>query len=123
MNAQIIIQQLQGKYPNKNIVKLPENNPTEIICEAEPTSEHPNYSKAIAVIDQSLPHFHTKSTEEYTIIKGTLIITKEGKDYTIPEGQSFIIYPMEVHSAKGDATWAEVISVSGWTPDDHIIKE
>lgn len=121
MNVQKVIRELESKYPNKNIVRLPNDNPTEIICEIEPSSGHPKWSKAIAVIDESISHFHIKSTEEYTILKGTLTITKEGKNYNIPEGQSFIIYPMEKHSAKGDSVWAEVTSTPGWNSDDHII--
>lgn len=121
MNVKKVMEELQSKYPNKNIVRLPNDNPTEIICEIEPSSDHSKWSKAIAVIDESIPHYHTKATEEYAILKGTLTITKEGKDYHIPEGQSFIIYPMEKHSAKGDSVWAEVTSTPGWAPKDHII--
>lgn len=44
MNTQKIIQELQEKYPGKEIVLDSEDNPTEIICEIEPTSEHPERS-------------------------------------------------------------------------------
>jgi len=121
MNTTQIINELKAKYPGKRIVKNNKTDPTEIICEIEPTSDHPKWSNAVAVIDQSLPHFHINSTEEYTVLKGTLIITKEGKDYNIPQGQSFIVYRGEHHSAKGNSTWVECKSTPGWTPEDHTL--
>lgn len=123
MNAKKIVEELKSKYPNENIIKNDKDNPTEIICEIEPTSDHPKWSKAIAVIDRSMPHFHRKAKEEYTILKGNLTITKEGEDYQIPEGQSFIIMPMEVHSARGDNVRVECLSIPGWTFEDHILVE
>ncbi len=123
MNAKQIVTELQEKYPGKTIIQIPPKNPTEVICEIKPTSEYPGQSRAIAIIDESIPHFHIKTTEKYTVLKGALILTAEGKDHHIPEGQSYIIRPMQHHSAKGDSTWAEVVSTPGWTPDDHIIKE
>ncbi|MDP2638389.1 MAG: hypothetical protein Q8P26_04990 [Candidatus Levybacteria bacterium] len=87
MDIEKIKDELRNKYPNKKILL----NPGEIICEIEPTSKHPKYSKAIAVVDQSIPHFHIKATEEYTVLKGTLILTVDGKDIHFPEGQSYII--------------------------------
>lgn len=121
MNVKKVIQELQQKYPNKTIIKNDPNNPTEIICETEPTSDHPEYDKAIAVIDKSIPHFHLKSREEYTILKGKLTIIVDGKEYHLPEGQSFVIEPGQHHSAKGDETWVECLSIPGWTPEDHIV--
>lgn len=123
MNSSRIVKELKEKYPGKNIVLLPQENPTEIICEIEPTSKHPEYSKAIAVIEKSDPHFHKKSTEKYTILKGKLKITKNGKEYRISEGETFLIKPMDVHFAEGDSVWAEVISTPGWTLQDHILSE
>lgn len=123
MNFNKILEELENKYPNKKIVKNDKNNPTEIICEVEPTSNHLGWSKAIAVIDKSISHFHKNSTEEYTVLKGNLTITKDGKDYHISKGQIFIIKPMEIHSAKGNSTWVECLSTPGWTFEDHILVE
>ncbi len=119
MNVTKVIEELKEKYPNKNIVQ----NSGEIICEIEPTSDHPQYNKAIAVIDQSVQHRHLKAQEDYTVIKGKLTLTVDGEEYNLPEGQSFVIQPGQIHSAKGDETWVEVLSVLGWTPEDHIIVE
>lgn len=120
MNVAQIINELETKYPGKKIIKNHATNPTEIICEIEPTSSNPKQSKAIAVIDQSIPHFHTKSIEEYTVLKGNLLLTVDGKEHNIPEGQSYIIYQMQHHSAKGVGTWVECKSTPGWTSEDQI---
>jgi len=44
MNVKKIIKELQKKYPNKTIILDPPENPTEIICEIEPTTDHPDRS-------------------------------------------------------------------------------
>lgn len=121
MNVTHVINELEEKYPGKKIIKNNEVNPTEIICEIEPSSEHPEYSRAIAVIDQSIPHYHIKSKEEYTILKGKLTLTVDGKEYHLSKGQKFIIHQIQQHSAKGDSTWVECKSSPGWKPDDHIL--
>lgn len=117
MNVKKVIGELKRKYPNKNIVQFP----GEIICEVEPTSKHTQFSKAIAVIDQSVQHRHLKAQEDYTVIKGKLILAVDGKEYNLPEGQSLVIQPGQIHSAKGNETWVEVLSSPGWTSEDHII--
>lgn len=117
MNAARVIEELKKKHPNKNIVE----NPGEIICEIEPTSDYSEYSKVIAVIDQSVPHFHLQAREDYSVLKGELVLTVDGKEYHLPQGQSFIIEPGQHHSAKGNEAWVEVKSFPGWTAEDHIL--
>lgn len=63
MNVKKVIGELQRKYPGKPILKNIEQNPTEILCEIEPTENHPDYSVTIAVIDKSILHYHKKITE------------------------------------------------------------
>lgn len=72
MNKKKIIAQLKSQYPGKDIIQLPPENPVEIICEVDPTSEHPEKSVAIAVIESSYPHFHRNSEETYKVLKGKL---------------------------------------------------
>lgn len=60
MDVKRVIEQLKKEYPSKKIIKNIENNPTEIICEIDPTEKHRIYSIAIAVIDQSIPHYHKR---------------------------------------------------------------
>jgi len=121
MNTQNILHQLRQKYPGKTIIKLPEKNPTEILCEIEPTSKHPEYSEAISIIDQTTPHYHKKTTEIYEIIKGQLTLTVNNKKYTLTEGDQHIIKPGQTHSATGNETWIKATSTPGWIPDDHIL--
>ena len=121
MNASIIIAILKTKHPGCTIIKNDEQNPTEIICEIEPSTDHPEYSTAIAVIDRSLPHYHNRSTETYEVIDGELVVTVDGKEYTLKKGETFVIKPKSIHSAKGNETVVKVISKPGWTFEDHII--
>ena len=52
MQAESIVEEFKQRFPGRNIVMLPAENPTEIICEIEPTEEHPDYSIALAVVDR-----------------------------------------------------------------------
>ena len=121
MNAQHIINELQQQYPGKTIIKNDEDNPTEIICEIDPTSEHPEFNVAIAVIDSSISHYHTLSQEEYEVIKGELIVTIDGKEFTLHAGEKITIHPGSIHSAVGRETWIKATSRPGWAPGDHIL--
>jgi GrpB-like predicted nucleotidyltransferase (UPF0157 family) len=121
MNSKSVTQQLQEKYPDKKILHLPLENPTEVICEVEPTIDHPEYSKAVAVIDKSATHLHRKSTETYKIIKGELILFLNGKKKMLKIGEECEIKPYTIHSAEGNETWVEVYSTPGWTSQDHRI--
>ena len=40
MNTEKIIGELKAKYPGKAIILNPEDSPTEIIVEIEPTKDH-----------------------------------------------------------------------------------
>lgn len=62
MNINKIISQMKRKYPRK-----------KIICETEPTEDHPDWSEAIAVIDFTRLHYHKKLTEIYEVIKGDMV--------------------------------------------------
>jgi len=122
MNIKKIVTQLQKQYPGKKILKNNEENPTEIICEIDPTKDHPAYDTAIAIIDQSIAHYHKKITETYEILKGKLILTLDGKEITLEEGDKMVIKPNTIHSAKGNETWVKAYSTPGWTLEDHILK-
>ena len=63
MDSKKVIDELKRKYPGKKIIKNGEDNPSEILCEVDPSTNHPEYSLAVAVIDKSLPHSHKKTTE------------------------------------------------------------
>lgn len=121
MNVSTIIASLQRQYPGKTIIKNGEPHPTEIICEIEPTADHPAYDVAIAIIDQSLPHVHHRSEELYEVLSGTLTVTINGSDRILHKNDTIVIHPGEVHSAKGNATWIRATSRPGWTAEDHIL--
>ena len=121
MKAKKIIKQLSKEYPGKNIVQLPQGKPTEIICEIEPTADHPERNVAIAVIDKSEPHYHEHARETYEVLRGRLVIKLAHRDVTLGEGQKYLIVPGLVHSAEGNSTMVKVTSEPGWTPEDHIL--
>lgn len=120
MNVEYITQKLREQFPDAQIVVNDEHNPTEIICEVEPTSRHAEYSVAIVVIDESKKHVHHKTREMYEVLKGELVVVKDEKEYILTKGDTLTINPGEVHYAKGNETWFKATSHPGWTVEDHI---
>lgn len=123
MNVSKVIRQLKTKHPKKAIIQNNPTNPTEIVCETISSAENPKESVAIAVIDQSIPHFHKKTTEVYEVIKGTLKVKVDEKESLLKEGQKCAIKPNQVHSASGNETWVKCIARPGWKAEDHILIE
>lgn len=125
MDVKRVRKQLKQKYPGKVIIenKNKEGVTTEIICEIEPKSSHPEYSVAIAVIDSSTLHYHKRITETYKVLKGTLTVFKTNEEVKLEEGDELIIKPGEIHSNLGDETWIECTSKPGWEVDDYINLE
>ncbi len=119
MNINSVIETLKKQFPGKKIILNSKENLTEILCEIDPTSLHPDYSVAISVIDKTDAHYHTLTTETYEVIKGELQILIDGKQRVLDVGQSVTIYPNQVHSAIGNETWVKVTSKPGWVKDDH----
>src|SRR3989344_7639226 len=114
MQAESVVEEFKQRFPGRNIVMLPAENPTEIICEIEPTEEHPDYSIALAVVDRSEPHHHEKSVETYLIEEGTLILHVEDEQIILKEGDTYVVNPTSVHWAEGNATHVRVESRPGW---------
>lgn len=121
MNSKKIIIDLNQEFPDRKIIAIPEQNPLEIICEIDPSLGHPEKSIAIAVVDESEPHYHLKSRETYIIEKGKLILTVDGKEHLLEKGQVFVVEPSKLHFAKGSATRVRIESVPGWTKEDHYL--
>lgn len=121
MNVKRVVAELRSQYPGKNIVQLPRDNPSEIICEIDPTQEHQERSTAIAVIDNSYPHFHRVSQETYKIIKGTVTLCIEKESYILKEGDVKTVEPGKIHWATAGSAWVRVESTPGWTSQDHIL--
>ncbi len=123
MDTKRIIEEIKEKYPGKTIICEPEENPREIICEIDPTSEHPGKSVALAVVGKSKLHFHKNSTEIYKALKGKLIVIIGGKKHILKEGEKITIKPHEIHSAEGNEAWFLTYSKPGWRFDDHIVVD
>jgi len=123
MNSKKVIEELEKKYPEKKIIKNDEDNPTEILCEIEPSTNHPEYSLAIAVIDKSAPHTHKKSKETYKVIRGKLALYIDSEKHELSEGEELVINPDQTHWAEGNETWIECYSEPGWTFEDHILED
>ena len=121
MNKIQVLKELNNKYPNKEIVCIPETNPSEILCVIDATIDHPAHSLAVAVIDKSTPHYHRQTTETYKIIKGSLDLFVDGVVHKLNEGDTYTLAPGLVHYAVGNETWIECYSKPGWTPEDHIL--
>lgn len=121
MNKAKIVKYLQEKYPGKKIICLPEIEPTEILCEIDPTEEHLGRSVAISIIDTSVPHKHLKTTEVYIVTEGELHVFLNGKENVLFEGDSLTIPPGTIHWANGNETWITVTATPGWTKEDHVL--
>jgi isopentenyldiphosphate isomerase/mannose-6-phosphate isomerase-like protein (cupin superfamily) len=121
MTAQGVLTHFQKVYPGKTILKLPDDNPTEIICEAEPSRYHPERSVAIAAIKSSAPHYHKESTEIYEVIEGHLDLYVDGELVRLFKGDSYTIHPGQIHYAKGEFTFVKTTSTPGWVFEDHIL--
>ncbi|MDA1079803.1 MAG: alpha/beta fold hydrolase [bacterium] len=118
-----IIEAFRAQHPYKATVEIPSLFPTEFLCEVESTSEHPEYSKALVVIDKSAPHKHLKTTETYKVLKGSLLLHKDDTKILLGEGDELTINPGEIHWAEGHETLIECYSRPGWTREDHVLEE
>ncbi|MBN2142225.1 hypothetical protein JW711_02745 [Candidatus Woesearchaeota archaeon] len=117
-----IVELLKREFPGKRIVVLKD----EIICEVKPTSEHPDWSEAIAYIRRSEPHHHQKTTEFYEVERGELSFFVDGVERRLVEGAigaggGAVVKPPQAHYAVGDWTRVNVYSEPGWTPEDHLL--
>jgi len=119
--AKEIIDRFNTDYPGKNIIALPEDAPTEIICEIDSTSEHAEYNIAIAAIKESAPHYHKRAEETYEVLEGELTLRVGDDTIRLKPGESHAIKPGIIHSAKGNFTLVQVTSRPGWTQEDHIL--
>lgn len=118
-----VLAQLSSQYPNSKIIKLPENNPTEILVEIDPTQNHPDYSVAISIIDRSLPHYHKQVTELYEVLRGELSVFIDNVEHKLKEKDELEILPGTQHYAIGNETLVKCTARPGWTVCDHVLEE
>ena len=121
MTADEVMEYFRATYPGSNIVAMPEGNPTEIICEVDPTVDHADHNTAVAAIKVSTPHYHKKAVETYKVLRGDLKLFVGNQKLALKAGEQHTIEPGQVHHAEGDFALVEVISRPGWTPEDHIL--
>lgn len=117
MNKAHIIKELKRLYPARPIVCIPEDKPTEIVCEV---SEYFDQGVAVAIIDRSKPHLHRKTTEVYLVERGCLTIHFEKRKALLRVGDVLVIPPGIVHWAEGKEAWVKVISAPKWSANDHF---
>lgn len=122
MNIDKVIRQLRTKYPGKQIIKNKniDGKVTEIICEIDPTENHPDYSFSIAVVDQSVLHVHKRLKETYKVTKGSLTVFMSDRNICLKKGNELTMEPGEIHANLGKETWITVYSKPGWILEDHI---
>lgn len=79
--------------------------------------------RAIAVIERSQPHFHSKTKEVYKVLRGTLHVACGGRGYALNPGESVTIEPGNIHFARGVGApaWLEVFCDPAWTIEDHLL--
>lgn len=123
MDWKKIVEELERNYPGKKIIKLPQEQPTEILCEVVPTVDNPEKSVAIAVIDRSAPHYHKVTTEEYEVLRGKLTVFINEMPITLYEGERLVIDPGKVHYAVGEECFIKCTATPGWTAEDHILVD
>lgn len=118
MITQATIDAIRDEFPDKDIVLLPEDAPTEVIVKL---SRNDRESVAVAFIDRSKPHYHEDIMEIYEVQEGVLFLNVDSQVYELHPGDVFRIFPGEVHFAEGDATRVFVTCSPPWTSDDHIL--
>lgn len=124
MDKERVTRELQARYPDKDIFLLPLEDPKEIICEVEPSKDHPDFSKAVAVIERSEPHVHHKSWERYEVMEGKVVLYMGHQRRVLHKSQSVVIWPGTNHwaeSVNSEEAWVMVDSSPGWTTEDHIL--
>ena len=114
---------LRFNYPEAQVFAFPdEEAPTEVICEFEPTRQHPEYSIAAAIIEESAPHHHKVTTEMYQVLDGLLDLHIGSRVVRLARGQTEVIQSGVTHWAEStQQAWVRVTSRPGWTKEDHIL--
>jgi len=121
MNTQKITAKLKSFYPGRKVIVTDPLNPTEIICEVEPTEEHPKWSVAVAVIDSTRLHYHKRLTEIYHIMSGKLNMYLNGQLHQLQQGDIIKIPPNTRHYSIGNETIVYVYATPGWASEDHVL--
>lgn len=118
-----ILRKLKAAYPGAKAFDL-DRRGEHLVCEVEPTLDHPAYDVAVEVIISSRPHRHQRSTQYYEILSGTLTLHLDEHIVELHRGQKITIAPGVVHWATSqDECCLKIRSEPGWTAEDHIPVE
>ena len=120
MNSEKVVEELKKQYPDKKIILNHKDNPSEIVCEIDPSKDHYGFSSLVYVIDQTEAHYHKEAAEIYYVLKGKLDLVIEGVRFSLEKDQYKVIAPGKIHMAKGKETWVLVYSEPGWQKEDHL---
>lgn len=122
-----MICELAARFSGKHIVCKPAQNPTEVICEI---ARCPNglWSVAVALICESVPHYHKETQEVYRVLRGSLRLFHQAsvnRALLKSDHAPCVILPGTVHWAKAVYRPAEVLVMAfpAWTAADHILVE
>jgi mannose-6-phosphate isomerase-like protein (cupin superfamily) len=118
MDSERIIAELRKEFPGKNIVRIPEEDPKELIVELGPVSE--KESIAVAIIDRGPRHLHRVTTETYVVQTGMLRVHVDDRVVELWPGQRLRIDPGQVHWSEGHATRLLVYAEPAWQAEDYI---
>ncbi len=125
MTLEEALEYLKDKYPDKEIIVQKQGKSIyKLIADIEPTRDHPGWSEVVSFIFDSEPHYHKKTTEVYTVLKGELELHVDGKVIQMVEGDSHLIPPGQIHYGKSkDPKKGALIAcrmTPGWSREDHV---
>lgn len=84
------------------------------------------WNAIIADIAESIPHFHKRTTEVYTVLNGTLEVFIDDQSHVLNAGDVIVIPLNSVHRARSLTDKPARIMctcVPAWAPDDHYFPE
>jgi mannose-6-phosphate isomerase-like protein (cupin superfamily) len=94
----------------------------EIVYEVTTQANRLPFGIALADIKQSVPHFHKRTTETYTVVQGDLEVRLDGAKYTLRPGDVIKISPGVIHSARSlgeTPARITVTSIPEWSQADY----
>jgi GrpB-like predicted nucleotidyltransferase (UPF0157 family) len=121
MDVQRITTELKNQFPHGNLVRIPDADPNEIICEVESGAQHPECSRAIAVVDKIDGNFTRRSTLRFAVLRGTLKLFPHGQLRVLNVGDTCQIEPYVFYWAEGNETWVEIYATPAWTIQDRRV--
>lgn len=98
----------------------------EVIYELFTGHDGLGWNAVIADIQESVPHFHKRTTEVYTVLNGTLEVFINDVSHVLNPGDVIVIPLNSVHwgrSLTDKPARIMCICVPAWCPQDHHIVE